>query len=72
MKIFLAFGIFHFRLHTAQHIVCDTASDEMTRLKGINYYLDKQEAAEDINCFPSELGHMAEVIIRNKWNKPSH
>ena len=50
----------------------DTASDKMTRLKGINYCVDKQMATDYRNCFPSEQSHMAEAGNRNKWNKTGH
>lgn len=72
MRAFLAFVNFHFQLHTAHQACSDAASDKMTRLKGINYCEDKQVATEDRNCFPSEQSHMAEAIIRNKWNKTDH
>lgn len=61
-----------FPINPVHQAFSDTASDKMKRLKGINNYcVDKQVATED-NNFPSELGHMAEAIIRNKWNKTGY
>lgn len=48
------------------------ASDEMTRMKGIDYRVDKQVGIEDMDCFPSEKAHMAKTIRRNERHKISH
>lgn len=51
MRVFQPFDTFHFQLHIVQQAKNDR---KITRLKGINYCVDKQVDAEDINCFPSE------------------
>ena len=65
-------GIYLYQLHTVQRAGSDTTSDKMTRLKGINYCVDKQVATEDKNCFPPEKSHMAEAVIGDKSNKTGH